>query len=86
MRTAISDLEVISEEENGSLWHFRYPLADGVTTASGESYVIIATTRPETLLGDSAVAVHPEDERYASLVGKYVDLPLCDRPHPNNRR
>ena len=79
LRTAISDLEVISEEENGSLWHFRYPLADGVTTASGESYVIIATTRPETLLGDSAVAVHPEDERYASLVGKYVDLPLCDR-------
>ena len=79
LRTAISDLEVISEEENGSLWHFRYPLADGVTTASGESYVTIATTRPETLLGDSAVAVHPEDERYASLVGKYVDLPLCDR-------
>jgi len=79
LRTAISDLEVISEEENGSLWHFRYPLADGVITASGESYVTIATTRPETLLGDSAVAVHPEDERYASLVGKYVDLPLCDR-------
>ena len=79
LRTAISDLEVISEEENGSLWHFRYPLADGVTTASGESYVTIATTRPETLLGDSAVAVHPEDKRYASLVGKYVDLPLCDR-------
>jgi len=79
LRTAISDLEVISEEEIGSLWHFRYPLADGVITASGESYVTIATTRPETLLGDSAVAVHPEDERYASLVGKYVDLPLCDR-------
>ena len=78
--TAISDLEVISEEENGSLWHFRYPLADGATTANGESYITIATTRPETMLGDTAVAVHPEDERYTNLIGKYVDLPLCNRP------
>jgi valyl-tRNA synthetase len=77
--TAISDLEVISEEENGSLWHFRYPLADGATTASGESYITIATTRPETMLGDTAVAVHPEDERYTNLIGKHVELPLCDR-------
>lgn len=74
--TAISDLEVVSEEENGFMWHFRYPIE-----GSDES-VIIATTRPETLLGDSAIAVHPEDERYRSLVGKMVNLPLCDRKIP----
>ena len=79
LHTAISDLEVISEEENGSLWHFRYPLADGATTATGENTITIATTRPETMLGDTAVAVHPEDERYKELLGKFVDLPLCDR-------
>ncbi|NKB32291.1 MAG: valine--tRNA ligase [Pseudomonadales bacterium] len=79
LHTAISDLEVISEEEDGSLWHFRYPLADAATTANGDSYVTIATTRPETMLGDSAVAVHPDDERYIDLVGQYVDLPLCNR-------
>ena len=75
--TAVSDLEVISEEENGSLWHFRYPLADDPTR-----YVVIATTRPETLLGDSAIAVNPDDERYKNLVGKFVELPLCNRLIP----
>ncbi|MGY8785320.1 MAG: valine--tRNA ligase [Pseudomonadales bacterium] len=75
--TAVSDLEVISEEENGSLWHFRYPLADDPSR-----HVVIATTRPETLLGDSAIAVNPNDERYKDLVGKLVDLPLCNRKIP----
>ena len=75
--TAVSDLEVISEEENGSLWHFRYPLAD-----DPGRHVVIATTRPETLLGDSAIAVNPNDERYKDLVGKLVDLPLCNRKIP----
>ena len=75
--TAVSDLEVISEEENGSLWHFRYPLADDPSR-----YVVIATTRPETLLGDSAIAVNPDDERYKNLVGKFVELPLCNRLIP----
>lgn len=75
--TAVSDLEVISEEEDGSLWHFRYPLADDASR-----HVIIATTRPETLLGDSAIAVHPDDERYKDLIGKFVELPLCDRQIP----
>ncbi|MDD9894973.1 MAG: valine--tRNA ligase [Gammaproteobacteria bacterium] len=79
LHTAISDLEVISEEEDGSLWHFRYPLADDAATANGENYITIATTRPETMLGDSAVAVHPQDSRYTDLIGKFVDLPLCNR-------
>ncbi len=74
--TAISDLEVESKEENGKLWHFRYPLADG----SGQ--LVVATTRPETMLGDTAVAVHPEDERYRHLIGKTVKLPLCEREIP----
>jgi valyl-tRNA synthetase len=77
LQTAISDLEVVSEDENGKLWHLRYPLADG----SGE-YLIVATTRPETLLGDTAVAVHPEDERYQHLIGKTVLLPLANREIP----
>jgi len=76
LHTAISDLEVVSEEENGYMWHFRYPMADG----SGE--VVVATTRPETMLGDTCVAVHPEDERYASIVGKELALPLTDRKIP----
>ncbi|MDO7645778.1 MAG: valine--tRNA ligase, partial [Reinekea forsetii] len=80
--TAISDLEVENKEEQGHLWHFRYPLADGVTTDAGENYLVIATTRPETLLGDSALAVHPEDDRYRSLVGKFLDLPLVGRRIP----
>ncbi|MRX27306.1 valine--tRNA ligase [Kangiella sp. HZ709] len=74
--TAVSDLEVESEEEDGHLWHLRYPLADG------SGYLVVATTRPETMLGDSAVAVHPEDERYAHLVGKTIKLPLADREIP----
>jgi len=74
--TAISDLEVINQEEDGSMWHIRYPLADG----HGE--VIVATTRPETMLGDVAVAVHPDDERYQALIGKQIHLPLTDRLIP----
>ncbi len=76
LHTAISDLEVISEEENGHLWHIRYP-------TQGESgYVVVATTRPETMLGDAAVAVHPDDERYRSLIGKQLELPLTGRTIP----
>lgn len=82
LRTAISDLEVISEEEDGSLWHFRYPLAKDERTLKGEDSIVIATTRPETMLGDTAVAVHPNDERYLHLIGKSVQLPLCDREIP----
>ncbi|MCE4536560.1 valine--tRNA ligase [Pelomonas sp. P7] len=76
LQSAVSDLEVSSEEEDGSLWHIRYPLVDG----SGS--VVVATTRPETMLGDVAVMVHPEDERYAALVGKLVKLPLTGREIP----
>lgn len=74
--TAISDLEVLSEEEDGFLWHIRYHIVD-----SDES-LVIATTRPETMLGDTAVAVHPDDPRYQHLIGKQVHLPLCDRTIP----
>jgi valyl-tRNA synthetase len=80
--TALSDLEVLSEEENGSLWHFRYPLADGKRTADGKDHIVVATTRPETMLGDTAVAVHPEDERYTALIGCEVLLPLVGRRIP----
>ena len=76
LKSAVSDLEVESEEEDGFLWHIAYPLADG----SGQ--LVVATTRPETLLGDTAVMVHPEDERYAALIGKQVKLPLTDRLIP----
>ena len=82
LHTAISDLEVVSEEENGYFWYFRYPLADGATTADGKDHITIATTRPETMLGDSALAVHPEDERFKNLIGKSAVLPLCDREIP----
>ena len=82
LRTAISDLEVENTEEPGHLWHFRYPLADGATTADGRDFLVVATTRPETMLGDSAVAVHPDDPRYQTLVGKAVLLPLVDRRIP----
>lgn len=75
-QTAISDLEVVSEPEEGSLWHIQYPLADG------SDFLVVATTRPETLLGDSAVAVNPNDERYQHLIGKTVKLPLTDREIP----
>ena len=74
--TAVSDLEVLSEEEDGHLWHLRYPLADG------SGHVVVATTRPETMLGDTAVAVHPDDERYAALVGREIALPLTGRRIP----
>jgi valyl-tRNA synthetase len=76
LHTALSDLEVLSEEENGHLWHFRYPLEDG------DGHLVVATTRPETMLGDTAVAVHPDDERYRHLIGKQVRLPLADRLIP----
>lgn len=76
LKTAVSDLEVESEEEDGFLWHIRYPLSDGT------GHVTVATTRPETMLGDVAVMVHPEDERYRHLVGRTVRLPLCDRDIP----
>lgn len=76
LKSAVSDLEVESEEEDGFLWHIRYPLADG----SGS--LTVATTRPETMLGDVAVMVHPEDERYKHLIGQHVKLPLCDREIP----
>ena len=80
--TAISDLEVENHDEKGHLWNLRYPLADGKKTAEGLDYLIVATTRPETLLGDSAVAVHPEDERYKALIGSYIELPLVGRRIP----
>ncbi|MBS9403780.1 valine--tRNA ligase [Halomonas sp. TRM85114] len=80
--TAISDLEVENRDQQGQFWHFRYPLADGVTTDAGHDHLVVATTRPETLLGDSGVAVNPEDPRYASLVGKFVTLPLVGRRIP----
>lgn len=76
LHTALSDLEVLSEEESGHLWHFRYPLADG------DGHLVVATTRPETMLGDTAVAVNPEDERYRGLIGQQVRLPLADRLIP----
>ncbi len=82
LETALSDLEVISEEEQGNLWHLRYPLSDDAKTSTDRQYVVVATTRPETMLGDTAVAVHPEDERYQSLIGKHVDLPLAGRRIP----
>ncbi|MGZ0018538.1 valine--tRNA ligase [Nitrosomonas sp. wSCUT-2] len=81
LQTAVSDLEVVSTEENGSLWHIRYPLepANGI---SEQEALIVATTRPETMLGDAAVAVHPEDPRYQHLIGRHVRLPLCERTIP----
>lgn len=96
LQTAISDLEVENIEQKGSMWRFRYPLADGVeyehpvefdedgkpTAWETRDYIVVATTRPETMLGDAAVAVHPGDERYAGLIGKQVRLPLTDRLIP----
>jgi len=76
LHTALSDLEVLSADEAGHLWHFRYPLA------SGDSHLIVATTRPETMLGDSAVAVHPDDERYRQLIGEEIILPIVGRRVP----
>ena len=76
LHTAVSDLEVLSEEENGSMWHIRYPLSNG------QGHLIVATTRPETLLGDATVAIHPEDERYKHLLGEFLELPLTGRRIP----
>ena len=76
LHTAVSDLEVISEEEQGSLWHMRYPLTDG------SGHLVVATTRPETMFGDQAVAIHPEDERYQHLIGQTITLPLVGREIP----
>jgi len=82
LHTAISDLEVENKDQSGHLWHFRYPLADGAKTSDGKDYLIVATTRPETMLGDTAVAVNPNDKRYTSLIGQYVELPLVGRRIP----
>ncbi|CCW30515.1 Valine--tRNA ligase [Xenorhabdus nematophila F1] len=82
LRTAISDLEVENREVKGSMWHLRYPLADGEKTAEGKDYLIVATTRPETMLGDTGVAVNPEDPRYQDLIGKEILLPLVNRRIP----
>ncbi|MDD3937352.1 valine--tRNA ligase [Rhodoferax sp.] len=84
LMSAVSDLEVESEEEDGSLWHILYPFADGPQLVNGEMApgLVVATTRPETMLGDVAAMVHPEDERYAHLIGKHVTLPLCGRTIP----
>ncbi len=80
--TAISDLEVENKDKKGHMWHLRYPLADGAKTAEGLDYLIVATTRPETMLGDTGVAVNPEDPRYKDLIGKNVLLPLVNRLIP----
>ncbi|PKQ09601.1 MAG: valine--tRNA ligase [Alphaproteobacteria bacterium HGW-Alphaproteobacteria-12] len=95
LQTAVSDLEVENVEVQGHFWHFRYPLADGVTYewplfdeegnrtgSETRDYVVVATTRPETMLGDSGVAVNPEDERYKGLIGRFIDLPLVGRRIP----
>ncbi|MDP2185838.1 MAG: valine--tRNA ligase [Xanthomonadales bacterium] len=83
LKTAISDLEVVSEEEDGSMWSIFYPFADpSLRGPDGKPGLTVATTRPETMLGDVAVAVHPEDERFAHLVGKMLQLPLCERAIP----
>ncbi|WP_352288454.1 valine--tRNA ligase [Psychrobacter sp. GW64-MNA-CIBAN-0177] len=82
-QTALSDLEVENHDEKGSLWHFRYHFTDkDITTQDGKNYLVVATTRPETLLGDTAVAVNPSDERYAHLVGKTITLPITGRVVP----
>ncbi|MBT5292865.1 MAG: valine--tRNA ligase [Cellvibrionales bacterium] len=82
LQTAISDLEVENKDVKGSMWHLRYPLADGALTADGKDYLVVATTRPETLLGDSGVAVNPNDPRYQDLIGKHLLLPLVNRRIP----
>jgi valyl-tRNA synthetase len=79
LKTAISDLEVETHEIQGGFWHFRYPLADGVTLDDGRDYIVVATTRPETMLADMAVAVHPDDARYQSVIGKDILQPITGR-------
>ncbi len=82
LHTAISDLEVENKDKKGHMWHFRYPLANGVKTADGKDYIVVATTRPETMLGDTGVAVNPEDPRYKDLIGKEILLPIVNRLIP----
>ncbi|PNH88456.1 valine--tRNA ligase [Vibrio diazotrophicus] len=82
LHTAISDLEVENKDVKGNMWHFRYLLADGVKTADGKDYIVVATTRPETMLGDTGVAVNPEDPRYKDLIGKEIILPIVGRRIP----
>ncbi|ASG65232.1 valine--tRNA ligase [Idiomarina piscisalsi] len=82
LQTAISDLEVENKEQQGSIWYLRYPLADDATTEDGKDHLVVATTRPETMLGDVCVAVHPDDERFGHLVGKHINLPIVNRRIP----
>jgi len=82
LHTAISDLEVESKEVKGKMWYLRYPLADGTTTDAGDDHIIVATTRPETMFGDTAIAVNAEDPRFQSIIGKFVELPLVGRKIP----
>lgn len=82
LHTAISDLEVENKESKGSMWHLRYPLADDAKTAEGKDYLVVATTRPETMLGDTAVAVNAKDPRFNNLIGKTIELPLVNRRIP----
>ena len=82
LKTAISDLEVEQQTIPGNFWHFKYPLADGAKLNNGRDYIEVATTRPETMLADMAVAVHPTDERYKSVVGKEIVLPITGRRIP----
>lgn len=82
LHTAISDLEVENKEQQGKMWHLRYPLADGAKTAEGNDYLVVATTRPETMLGDTGVAVNPADPRYQNLIGKEILLPIVNRRIP----
>jgi len=82
LHTAISDLEVENKDKKGHMWHFRYPLAQGQLTAEGHNYIVVATTRPETMLGDTGVAVNPKDPRYKDLIGKHIELPLVGRLIP----
>ncbi|MGL5336866.1 MAG: valine--tRNA ligase, partial [Enterovibrio sp.] len=82
LHTAISDLEVENKEQKGHMWYIRYPLADGAVTAEGKDHIVVATTRPETMLGDTGVAVNPEDPRYQNLIGKFVVLPILGRKIP----
>ncbi len=79
LHTAISDLEVENKEVVGKMWYLRYPLADGVTTDAGDDFIVVGTTRPETMLGDTGIAVNPNDERFKSIIGKQVLLPIVNR-------
>ncbi len=82
LHTAISDIEVENKDVKGHMWHFRYPLADGIKSAEGKDHIVVATTRPETMLGDTGVAVNPEDPRYKDLIGKEIILPILGRRIP----